>query len=166
MYTLENRKISENRITFILLADLFPYSHMFFSDTCRPAEEILQKKRLSRRRNANRMTGCLSFKGNRNIFAVESGYDEQSYVWAWGLQGNLPHESPVVCIALPRQAQFMWNQCIVPWIDRVRLTRASFLKASGPMMGMSCLSLYHDDPGSHLCLRYPKMTSLVLSAQC
>ena len=128
--------------------------------------QILQKKRLSRRRNANWMTGCLSFKGNRNIFAVESGYDEQSYVWAWGLQGNLPHESPVVCIALPRQAQFMWNQCIVPWIDRVRLTRASFLKASGPMMGMSCLSLYHDDPGSHLCLRYPKMTSLVLSAQC
>ena len=81
MYTLENRKISENRITFILLADLFPYAHMFFSDTCMPAEEILQK-RLSKRRNANWMTGCPSFKGNRNIFVVESGYDEQSYVWA------------------------------------------------------------------------------------
>ena len=81
-------------------------------------------------------------------------------------RGPQAYSFPVVCIALPRQAQFMWNQCIVPWMDRVRLTRASFLKASGPMVGMSCLSLYHDDPGSHLCLRYPKMTSLVLSAQC
>ena len=55
---------------------------MFFSDICRPAEEILQKKRLSRRRNANWMTGCPSFKGNKNIFVGDSGYNEQSYVWA------------------------------------------------------------------------------------
>ena len=43
MYTLENRKISENRITFILLADLFPYAHMFFQIP------VCQLKRFSRR---------------------------------------------------------------------------------------------------------------------
>lgn len=85
--------------------------------------------------------------------------------------GN-PSESPAVCSALPRQVQFMQNWYTVPQLGRVRLTRTSLVVASGPVtckelqVSLSCLPLYHNDPGSVLWLRHPRKISLVLSIPC
>lgn len=79
---------------------------MFFSDICRPAEEILQKKSYQGEEMQVGWQGVQVLRENKNIFVGDSGYDEQSYMWAWGLRGNPPPESPVVYSALPRQVQF------------------------------------------------------------